>query len=554
MGGERMEGRIFHGMGVSQGKRAGRLRFFGRADVSSVQDRQTSPSHDPMAEWARMELALRQTQERLARLYEKALRDAGAETAEIFEIHKMLLEDADFVDALKAETELGKAAESALRTATERFALALEALEDPYLSARGADLRDLERQLLAALRGETPSVETYPDEPFLLVADDLSPSETVMLEKSMILGFITFRGTPNSHTAILARAMNIPALIGVGEIDGSLDGAYALLDAAEGTLTVSPNEAQKAFFAEKKNREDRIAQEHDRYLRSLLNKPAVTRSGHHMLIYANIGDGNEVGAALECGADGIGLLRSEFLYLGSTNYPSEEQLFEAYSDIVLRMQGKRTVIRTLDVGADKQIPYFGLPHEENPALGFRAIRVCLAREELFKTQLRAILRATAFGRLSIMLPMIVSVDEVRQCKRLLEECKEELDREGVHFEHDVELGIMIETPAAAIMSEELAQEVDFFSVGTNDLTQYTLAADRQNPALSRLCEENREPILRLIAQAANAIHSMGGWIGICGEMAADLMLTQRFVDMRIDELSVSVPYLLGLRGKVTECK
>ena len=430
----------------------------------------------------------------------------------------------------------------------------LEELDDPYLSARAADLRDLEQQLMGSLCGRTDPKSLAPDEPFLLVADDLSPSQTVMLEKSLILGFVTFRGTPNSHTAILARAMGIPALIGVGRIDARFDGAEALLDAAEGTLTVCPDEGQRASFAEKQRQEDRIAQEHDRYLRSLMNKPAVTRSGHHMLIYANIGDGNEVSAVLSNGADGIGLLRSEFLYLGSADYPSEERLFNAYRDIVLRMQGKRTVIRTLDIGADKQIPYFGLPREENPALGFRAIRICLAREELFKTQLRAILRAAVFGRLSVMLPMIVSVDEVRQSKRLLEECKEELLREGQHFENDIEFGIMIETPAAAIMSEELAQEVDFFSVGTNDLMQYTLAADRQNPVLSRLCEENREPILRLIAKAANAIHSTGGWIGICGEMAADLLLTQRFVDMRIDELSVSVPYLLGLRGKVAECK
>lgn len=550
---EGVSGRIFHGTGVSQGRRAGKLRFFVRAELSNAPKKDGVPC-DPDAEWERIQRAVSRTRDGLIELHKKALREAGAESAEIFEIHRMLLEDKDLLDAIREEIQRGARAEQALQAATERFVGVLEALEDPYLSARGADLHDLERQLLRVLHGTEDENEELSDEPFLLVADDLSPSETVMLEKSRILGFITFRGTPNSHTAILARAMGIPALIGVGEIDSAFAGAYALLDAAEGTLTVSPDEKQKAFFTEKKNHEDRIAQEHDRYLRSLLNKPAVTRGGHHMLIYANIGDGSEVDAALDCGADGIGLLRSEFLYLGASDYPSEEQLLESYRDIVLRMQGKRTVIRTLDVGADKQIPYFGLPSEENPALGFRAIRVCLAREDLFKTQLRALLRASAFGRLSIMLPMIVSVDEVRQCKRLLEECRDELAREGRLFEREVELGIMIETPAAAIMSEELAAEVDFFSVGTNDLTQYTLAADRQNPALARLCEENREPVLRLIARAADAIHSTGGWIGICGEMAADLLLTQRFADMRIDELSVSVPYLLGLRGKVTECK
>ncbi|MBE6554087.1 MAG: phosphoenolpyruvate--protein phosphotransferase [Ruminococcaceae bacterium] len=547
------ESRIFRGTGISSGRQAGRLRFFQRIseDRHAVTDSQDA---DPQAEWNRLEIALRTTADNLTLLYQRAEATAGAESAEIFQIHGMLLEDQDFLDAIKEELHGGACAERALTAATDRFANMLGALQDPYLSARAADLRDLEHQLQRALAGGSKTTVSSSDEPFLLVADDLSPSETVMLEKNQILGFITFRGTPNSHTAILARAMGIPALVGVGRIDEEYDGAYALLDAAEGSLTVSPTDEEKSLFFEKQRLDDRIAQEHDRYLRGLMNKPAVTRSGHHMLIYANIGDGSEVSAALSNGADGIGLLRSEFLYLGSSDYPSEERLFKAYSDIAVRMQGKRTVIRTLDIGADKRIPYFGLPEEENPALGFRAIRICLAREPLFKTQLRAILRAASFGRLSIMLPMIVSVDEVRQSKRLLEECKEELLREGVRFEKELELGIMIETPAAALMSEELAQEVDFFSVGTNDLTQYTLAADRQNPALAKLCEENREPILRLIKKAADAIHHTGGWIGICGEMAADLLLTQQFADMRIDELSVSVPYLLGLRGKVSECK
>jgi phosphotransferase system enzyme I (PtsI) len=376
----------------------------------------------------------------------------------------------------------------------------------------------------------------------------------VTLDKSLILGFVTFGGTPNSHTAILARAMGIPAIVGIGKIEDGYDGTLALLDAAEGILTLSPTEEQISVFSEKQRQDDRIAKAHDRYLRSLLNKPAVTRSGHRVLIYANIGDGSEIDAALSGGADGIGLLRSEFLYLHSDNCPDEETLFAAYRDIAERMQGKRTIIRTLDVGADKKIPYFGLPDEENPALGFRAIRVCLAREAIFKPQLPAILRASAFGNLSLMLPMIVSVDEVRESRRLLSECMDELRRENKQFDPRIELGIMIETPAAVMMSEELAALVDFFSVGTNDLSQYTLAADRQNPALARLCEENREPILRMIALAAQSIHQRGGWIGICGEMAADLSLTQRWADLGIDELSVSTPYLLGVRGRVTECK
>ena len=438
----------------------------------------------------------------------------------------------------------------------------LKELNDPYLSARQADLRDVSGQLLDVLeRSASKKIsQSQPiyaiedaEERFLLVADDLTPSQTVMLDKSKILGFITFQGTPNSHTAILARAMGIPALVDVGEIDRTYDGEFALLDATAGVLTVRPNEQQTAAFTERQKTESRLSHEHERYLRALMNKPAVTRSGHRMLIYANIGDGTEVAAALSNGADGIGLLRSEFLYLGVNDYPSEETLFEAYRDIATAMNGKRAIIRTLDIGADKQIPYFGLAKEENPALGFRAIRICLAREELFRTQLRAILRASAYGRLSLMLPMVVSVDEVRRSRRLLRECMRELREEDKGFDENLEFGIMIETPAAAVMSAELAREVDFFSVGTNDLTQYTLAADRQNPLLAKLCEENSEPVLRLVEQAARAIHETGGWIGICGEMAADLQLIQRFADMRIDELSVSVPYLLGVRGRVNEC-
>ena len=542
---------LVKGVGISNGRISGPLKFLRRKSPRVYVD-PTSPA-DPGIEWKRLESALRRTEERIARLCERARAHVGQEEAQIFEIHGMLLTDDDFLDALKEEIGKGHMAESALSIAVERFCTMFESLGDPYLSARAADMRDISAQVAQALTGEQVSREPDAHTPFILVADDLTPSETVTLEKSMILGFVTFRGTPNSHTAILARAMGIPALVSVGQIDPSYDGTVALLDAAEGTLTLSPTEEQTAVFSEKQSRDDRIAKEHDRYLRSLMNKPAVTRSGHRMLIYANVGDGSEVDAALAGGADGIGLLRSEFLYLGVSDYPSEDALFAVYRDVAVRMQGKRTVIRTLDVGADKQITYFGLPEEENPALGFRAIRICLSRPELFKTQLRAILRASAFGRISVMLPMIVSVDEVRQSKRILADCMDELRAEHVQFDSKIEFGIMIETPAAVMMCEELAAEVDFFSVGTNDLIQYTLAADRQNPALARMCEENREPVLRMILKAADAIHRGGGWIGICGEMAADLRLTQQWADMRIDELSVSVPYLLGIRGKVTEC-
>lgn len=553
----------FRGVGVNQGLSCGRLRFF-FDEAASLTVRGGYELYGEDAKKALQE-AIKTTANELEQIYERAMDSLGEEEAQIFEIHQMFLEDADFLEALFEEVTDGKSALDALDAATARFCDMLKALDDPYLSAREADLRDVSGRIRQSLlragtaKNEEHSSQTAQEERngdeegYLLVADDLTPSQTVLLDKSQILGFITFRGSANSHTAILARAMGIPALVSVGEIDRALAGEFALLDAAAGTLTVCPSEQQKTVFLERQRADNRLSQEHERYLRALMNKPAVTRSGHRMLIYANIGDVTEVASALSNGADGIGLLRSEFLYLGADDYPDEDTLFEAYREVAVKMNGKRSVIRTLDIGADKQIGYFGLPKEENPALGFRAIRICLEREPLFRTQLRAILRASSYGRLALMLPMIVSVDEVRRSRRLLSECMRELQTEGKSFDSELEVGIMIETPAAAVMSAELAREVDFFSVGTNDLTQYTLAADRQNPALTALCEENSEPVLRLVEQAARAIHDTGGWIGICGEMAADLHLTQRFADMRIDELSVSVPYLLGIRGRVTEC-
>ena len=542
--------RILRGLGIGTGRVCGKIKFFRRSQESP---HRTAAPRSPEGEWTRLENALSKAAEQIGTLYDRALRSIGEEAAQIFEIHGMLLEDEDFRDAMREGIQNHRCAEEALEYATQKNASMLEKLGDEYLAARAADIRDVSSQVMRILSGNGQDASESESSPFILVADDLTPSETVLLEKSKILGFVTYRGTPNSHTAILARAMGIPALVSVGPIEETYDGAYALLDAVDATLTLSPTEEQQSIFREKILADDRIAREHDRYLRSLMNKPAVTRGGHRMLIYANIGDSNEAATALSGGADGIGLLRSEFLYLGSQDYPSEEKLFTAYRDVATQMQGKRVVIRTLDVGADKKIAYFGLPEEENPALGFRAIRICLARRALFKTQLRAILRASAFGRLAVMLPMIVSLDEVRESKQLLQECMDELRQENQRFDAKIEFGIMIETPAAVMMSEELAAEVDFFSVGTNDLSQYTLAADRQNPSIADLFETNREPILRMIEASTKAIHRAGGWIGICGEMAADLRLTQRWADLGIDELSVAVPYLPGLRGKVCEC-
>lgn len=543
---------IFRGVGISHGCVSGNVRFFRSKKPIANAWRQ---SGNPKEEAERLQKALESVRIRLGMLAKQAAVAAGEEAAEIFDIHAMLLSDEDFLDAMREELEKGACAEVAVERGAARCAAMLSALSDPYLRARAQDMEDLAIQLTDALTGKVSHADALDSgEPYILVARDLTPSDTVTLPKDRILGFVTFEGAANSHTAILARAMGIPALIGVGEIPEEADGCFALLDAMEGTLTVSPDLNQQKRFQKKQGEANELAREHDRYLRSLINKPAVTRSGHKMLIYANVGDPSEARSAILNGADGVGLFRSEFLYLSRDRYPTEEELYESYLSAVEAMEGKRIVIRTLDVGADKQIGYFDLPHEENPALGFRGIRLCLAREEIFKTQLRAILRIAARGSISLMIPMVVSVNEVRECKRLLAECMEELEKAGTEHGPIPELGIMIETPAAAIMCEELAREVEFFSVGTNDLLQYTLAADRQNANVNAICEENTEPVLRLIERSTEAIHRHGGWIGICGELAAELSLTQRFADMEIDELSVSVPYLLGVREKVIECK
>ncbi|MBQ8146716.1 MAG: phosphoenolpyruvate--protein phosphotransferase [Clostridia bacterium] len=540
----------FNGIGITNGKVSGRIKLFGSSKRKIINSRTGSA----LDEKARLEIARKAAIKETKALEEKALKLLGEKEAQIFEIHGMLLEDEDFLDAVLEEIDKGKSAEEAVRQTAKSYGEMLKALDDEYLSARSADINDISAQIIRFLTGDVAENEENDTEPYILVASDLTPSETVKLETSKILGFVTFGGTPSSHTAILARAMGIPALVGTGTIGSIYDGEYALLNSEKGTLIISPTENEKREFEKEQSAYNKIAKEHEMYLRSIMKKPAVTRSGHKIMIYANIGSEQEIASAISNGAEGIGLLRSEFLYLSKDKYPSEDELFSAYRDIAIKMQGKRVVIRTLDIGADKQIPYFSLPKEENPALGYRAIRICLDRHELFKTQLRAILRASAYGRISIMLPMIISAEEIREAKSLLRDSMAELSTRGQEFDAKIELGIMIETPSAAIMSDILAKEVDFFSVGTNDLTQYTLAVDRQNPKVTHLCERNTEPVMRLIKIASEAIHHKGGWIGVCGEMAADLSLTQQFANIGIDELSVSVPYLLGVRGKVSECK
>ena len=540
------------GIGISNGKVSGKIKFFVPLDEEASYVKPHIVNRKEELE--RLDKARKIALEEIKALEKKALLTLGEQEAQIFEIHAMLLEDEDYVSSIVGEINGGKDACEAVKATSQAYRDMLESLNDEYLSARQTDIKDISNQLIRILRGGVSIKHEVDAEPYILVAADLTPSQTVQLDKSRILGFVTFGGTPSSHTAILARAMGIPALVGTGVIDKELDGEVALLNAEKGTLVISPTEKEVSDFEKERNAYNKIAKEHENYLRSVMNKPAVTRGGHRVMIYANIGSDFEIASALSNGAEGIGLLRSEFLYLARESYPTEKELFEAYRDVAIKMQGKRVIVRTLDIGADKQSSYFDIPKEENPALGYRAIRICLDRRELFKTQLKAILRASAFGRIAIMLPMIVSPYEVKESKLILEECKGELSTQGAKFDTKIELGIMVETPSAAIMSEELSELVDFFSVGTNDLTQYTLASDRQNPMVTEICEKNSEPVMRLIKMAADAIHQRGGWIGVCGEMAADLSLTQRFVDMEIDELSVSVPYLLGVRGKVSECR
>ncbi len=548
--------KIFSGTGIGAKKATGTLRFLnktsngiGNSEIYTFKNEFTTVKNEEK----RLNEAIKKVKKSLEKTIKKAKNDIGDEESRIFEIHLMLLEDEDLIESIKFELSQGKNAENASLEAGKKYADMLRALNDEYLSERAKDINDIINQLVKALQGDE-GAEFINTSPYILVAEDLSPSETVMLDKEKILGIVTFFGTPSSHTSILARAMGIPALVGVGEIDGKYDGKFSLLDSEKGELVINPTENEILLFKEKEKEENRIAKEHESYLKELINKPAISKNGHRVLIYANIGSEREAEGALLNGAEGIGLLRSEINYLTFDRYPSEDELFISYKEAISSMKGRRVIIRTLDIGADKQISYFNIPKEENPALGYRGIRISLDRKEAFKVQLRAILRASVFGKASVMLPMIVSENEVIKCKALLEECKNELFDENYEFDSKIELGIMIETPASAIMSDVLAKHVDFFSVGTNDLTQYTLAIDRQNPKVSHIAEENKEAVLRLIAYSSEQIHKNGGWIGICGELGADLTLTQKFVDMKIDELSVSSPYLLGVRKRVGECE
>ena len=528
------------GTSIFKGIAIGRLR------ICRKETAEASPTSTltPQAEFARFQTAQKAAQEQLGQLYEKALGEVGEDNAAIFEIHQMMLEDEDYVDAVKGILDSqGATAEYAVTATGENFAAAFAAMEDPYMQARSADVKDISRRVVNILAG-TDAGAVQGDEPAILVADDLTPSETVQLDKSKLLGFITRGGSTNSHTAILARTMGIPALIGV-DFDESWDGQLAILDGYNHCVYVDP--APELLSAMEAKRRADLEQE--ALLQGLKKKPNVTLDGTEIQVYANIGGVGDVGLVLQNDAQGIGLFRSEFLYLDGDDYPTEEEQFAVYKRVVETMAGKKVIIRTLDIGADKQADYFGLDHEENPALGYRAIRICLTHREVFKTQLRAILRASAFGSVSVMFPMIISVQEVRDAKEILEECRAELRAQGVPM-GQVEVGIMIETPAAVMIADELAQEVQFFSLGTNDLTQYTLAIDRQNPKLDLFYDPRHPAILRMIRMTVEAGHRHGCWVGICGELGADPALTEAFLRMGVDELSVSPAAVLPLRKRI----
>ena len=531
--------KVATGKSILNGIAIGTIRCLRRPAVQAA----VSSTLTPEEERKRFEQARRQAQAQLKALYDNAVSEVGEENAAIFDIHSMMLDDEDYLDAVRCIIDTqGATAEHAVHTTGENFAAAFAAMDDTYMQARAVDVRDISRRVVHILAGVQE--EQQWDQPFILMADDLTPSQTVQLDKSLLLGFVTRHGSSNSHTAILARTMGIPALSGV-EIDESWDGQPAVLDGYNHCLYIDPTDDLLTSMEAKR----RADAEQASLLQGLKKKPNITLDGHEIKVYANIGNASDVGLVLQNDAQGIGLFRSEFIYLDRKDYPSEEVQFAIYKRVVETMAGRKVIIRTLDIGADKQADYFGLEKEENPAMGFRAIRVCLTRRDMFKAQLRAILRAAAYGTVSIMFPMIISVREVRDAKELLEDCRRELLEQGLPV-GKVEIGIMVETPAAVMLANELAQEVQFFSLGTNDLTQYTLAIDRQNPRLEPFYDPHHPAVLRMIQATVDAGHRHGCWVGICGELGADLSMTETFLRMGVDELSVSPAAVLPLRKRI----
>ena len=534
---------LMQGKGVSKGVIKGKLYFFQRSDTT-VAMRQVE---DVEAEKQRLAQAQETTVQQLNILAEKAREDAGEEIAILFDTHAMFVEDEDYVECiLSCLEEEGCNAEYAVQMAGEQFAAMFAAMDDAYMQARAADIRDVSQRILNNLMGIVEGgIDS--EEPIILAADDLAPSETIQLDKSKILGFVTQGGSSNSHTAILARTMGIPAICGLGDaLKAEYAGRVAYLDGETGSVVLDPDELTHAQIREKYNKQ----QEMKEILATMKGQEDVTLDGKKINVYCNIGSPEDVAAVLNNDGQGIGLFRSEFLYLAANDYPTEEEQFQAYKAVASAMGGKRVIIRTLDIGADKQVDYFDMKKEENPALGVRAIRICLNRPEVFKPQLRALYRASAYGKVAIMFPMITSVWEVKECKRACQSVMQELTAEGIPFDPETEIGIMIETPSSVFIAEDLAKYVDFFSVGTNDLTQYTLACDRQANDLGKFYDPHHPAVLRALKMAADAAHNAGIWIGICGELGADLSLLPTFLALGIDELSVTPNAVLPLRAAI----
>lgn len=503
---------------------------------------------DAEAEMERYTTARNIATAQLQKLYDKALKEVGEANAAIFEVHQMMLEDEDYNESVEniIHSQMVNA-EYAVASTADNFAQMFEAMDDDYMRGRAADVRDISERVITVLAGGAGS-GLDSDEPVIIAADDLAPSETVQLDKDKVLSFVTAHGSENSHTAILARTMGIPALIGTGiDLDETVDGKLGIVDGTNGVVYVDPD----AELLEEMKKKQQEEQEKKRLLQTLKGKENITLDGQKVMLYANVGNIKDLGIALQNDAGGIGLFRSEFIYLGQDHYPTEEEQFQIYKTVAETMAGRRVIIRTLDIGADKQCDYFELDKEDNPAMGLRAIRICLTRPEIFKTQLRALFRASVYGNINIMYPMIISVDEVRQIKAIVEEVKAELTEQGIEYGNPAQ-GIMIETPASVMMSRELAEEVDFFSIGTNDLTQYTLAIDRQNSRLDKFFDSHHPAVLRMIQMTVENAHKAGIWCGICGELGADQALTKDFLAMGVDELSVSPGSILPLRKIILE--
>ena len=532
----------YTGKSIFKGIAIGKILFYqkGEQPVKRVK------IEDTAEQIKRYEDARAKAAEQLQGLYEKALKEVGEANAAVFEVHQMMLEDDDYIDSVVNIIETQQVnAEFAVATTGDNFAKMFAEMEDDYFKARAADVKDISERMVNILSGNE-SGGAIGDEPVIVVAEDLAPSETVQMDKEKLLAFVTRLGSANSHTAILARTMNIPALIEV-DIKEEWNGKMAVVDGYTGTFYIDPDEETLKKMQEKKE-EDIKARE---LLQELKGKEDITVDGKHIKLYANIGGVKDVTSVLANDAAGIGLFRSEFLYLEADNYPDEEAQFQAYKTVAENMAGKKVIVRTLDIGADKQVDYFNLDHEENPAMGYRAIRICLDRKDIFRTQLRALLRASAYGNIGIMYPMIISVDEVKEIKKIVESIKAELTEKGIEY-GEVEQGIMIETPAAVMISDLLAEEVDFFSIGTNDLTQYTLAIDRQNSKLDNIYDSHHPAVLRMIQKTIENGHKAGCWVGICGELGADMTLTETFLKMGIDELSVSPTFVLPIRKLIRE--